>query len=514
MPPGKTLPRIFISYRREDSSGYAGHLYETLSETFGSDSVFMDVDNLQPGQDFVDAIRRTLAECDVLLAIIGRRWVTAADADGRRRIEDEGDFVRLEVEAALDRKIRVIPVLVDRASMPRRQDLPTSIQPLTTRHAIEISDDRRAYDIERLVHSLDPTIESPAPDAAHRSPEPVTGEPAPVPRPAGPPVSSRLKANWQWPVGFFVCAACWAAAATRAWEKWSADDGLFIFGLTGLLTAPVTAGILWFLLRNRYPTHLWRQFVVRVTVACTMIWSVVAQGGSHTAVFAVAASLAATIAIWRGTRERSQSWTAGFLTRRISWKAIFLGIAMWAALGFQPMAGALDDLALLNVVTEAGVAVAIVLSVLHVRRWWQAPRAARFKRDLAVPFVLLSAVMIFWGGVGGRVTNDQRQLLQDVSVTVQGPTLLGPMTTTCKSDESGLYYCRHLLALPMEQVVLFDGGRYVDRNYRAVIVPPLRTTIDPTLATFSLETLTLRETVLRVQPPWPFSSGAVRDVLR
>ena len=139
------MPRIFISYRREDSSGYAGHLYETLSGTFGSDSVFMDVDNLQPGQDFVDAIRRTLAECDVLLAIIGRRWVTAADADGRRRIEDEADFVRLEVEAALDRKIRVIPVLVDRASMPRRQDLPASIQPLTTRHAIEISDDRRAY---------------------------------------------------------------------------------------------------------------------------------------------------------------------------------------------------------------------------------------------------------------------------------------------------------------------------------------------------------------------------------
>jgi hypothetical protein len=115
---------IFISYRRDDSSASAGRLYDRLSAHFPKNQIFIDVDNLDPGVDFVDTIEQSVGSCDVLIAVIGNRWLISSEADGGRRLDNPDDFVRLEIATALKRNIRVIPVLVDGASMPPPRDLP------------------------------------------------------------------------------------------------------------------------------------------------------------------------------------------------------------------------------------------------------------------------------------------------------------------------------------------------------------------------------------------------------
>jgi hypothetical protein len=98
---------VFISYRREDASGMAGRLYDRLAARFGEDQVFMDVDRIGLGVDFAEVISQAVSTCDVLIAVIGQRWLTAIDEDNKRRLDDPDDFVRLEIEAALARDIRV-----------------------------------------------------------------------------------------------------------------------------------------------------------------------------------------------------------------------------------------------------------------------------------------------------------------------------------------------------------------------------------------------------------------------
>jgi uncharacterized protein YecT (DUF1311 family) len=148
------LGGVFISYRREDSGGYAGRIYDRLAGVLGSDNVFFDVDSIAPGVDFVDTLSERVGRCDALIALIGRQWLTIADADKRRRLDDPSDFVRVEIEAALSRKIRVIPVLVDGATLPGSQDLPPSLHELPRRQGIEISLARFDSDVERLIRAL------------------------------------------------------------------------------------------------------------------------------------------------------------------------------------------------------------------------------------------------------------------------------------------------------------------------------------------------------------------------
>ena len=107
--------RIFISYRREETAYPAGWLYDRLAGRYGDGQIFKDVDSIQLGDDFVEVITRAVGSCDVLLALIGDRWLTITDQDGRRRLDDPDDFVRLEIEAALTRNVRVVPILVDGA---------------------------------------------------------------------------------------------------------------------------------------------------------------------------------------------------------------------------------------------------------------------------------------------------------------------------------------------------------------------------------------------------------------
>jgi WD40 repeat protein len=150
--------RIFISYRREETAYPAGWLFDRLVEHFGQGQVFKDVDSIQLGDDFVEVITAAVARCDVLLALIGDQWLTITGEDGRRRLDDPDDFVRLEIEAALTRNIRVIPVLVDGARMPRAGELPPSLAKLVRRQALELSPSRFASDTGRLLRVLDSSL--------------------------------------------------------------------------------------------------------------------------------------------------------------------------------------------------------------------------------------------------------------------------------------------------------------------------------------------------------------------
>jgi tetratricopeptide (TPR) repeat protein len=148
------MAAVFLSYRRDDSAGWVGRLSEALRKGLGRDNVFMDIDSLAAGEDFAEAIERTVASCDVLAAVIGPRWLSATNADGVRRLDEPDDYVRLEIAAALERRIRVIPVLVGNASMPSAEQLPDQIKALARRQAYELSDKRWDYDVQGLLKSL------------------------------------------------------------------------------------------------------------------------------------------------------------------------------------------------------------------------------------------------------------------------------------------------------------------------------------------------------------------------
>lgn len=144
---------IFISYRRDDSAGYAHALYGKLREEFASHEIFMDVDMIEPGEDFINRIEIAVNKCEVLVALIGKRWLFAEDETGRR-LDNPNDFVRLEIQAALERKIRLIPVLVDGASPLRIYDLPSTLIPLARLQVLEIIATRFDADLRRLIELI------------------------------------------------------------------------------------------------------------------------------------------------------------------------------------------------------------------------------------------------------------------------------------------------------------------------------------------------------------------------
>jgi hypothetical protein len=154
--PGRS---IFISYRRGDTTIYAGRLYDSLCMRLSEEEVFMDLDKIEPGADFVEHIEREVGACQVLIALIGRDWIDARDADGQRRLEDPADWVRIELETGLNRDIRVIPVLVQGATMPRADELPGDLAKLARRNALEIGDTRWRYDFDRLMEVIEKVLE-------------------------------------------------------------------------------------------------------------------------------------------------------------------------------------------------------------------------------------------------------------------------------------------------------------------------------------------------------------------
>ena len=119
---------IFISYRREDSEGWTGHLADRLQQAFGKNSVFYDYDSIEPSRDWKQAIEKGLRQCKLLIVVIGPKWVTATDVNGIRRLEDPADLVRLELSAAFQKHIPILPVLVGKAQLPKSVDLPGDLQ--------------------------------------------------------------------------------------------------------------------------------------------------------------------------------------------------------------------------------------------------------------------------------------------------------------------------------------------------------------------------------------------------
>jgi TIR domain len=187
---GPSPGRIFISYRREETAYPAAWLFKRLAARFGRDQVFKDVDSIDLGDDFIKAITRAVGSCDVLLALIGVQWLAMTDEDGRRRLEDTEDFVRLEIEAALTRDVRVIPILVDGARMPKAAELPPSLATLVRRQALELSPARFDLDTNRLLKVLDKALaevrtaqEHPAATStpADQAPDLTTAEPPTAP---------------------------------------------------------------------------------------------------------------------------------------------------------------------------------------------------------------------------------------------------------------------------------------------------------------------------------------------
>jgi TIR domain len=146
--------KIFINYRRDDSAGHAGRIHDRLEHEFGRDLLFMDVDGIPLGTNFVTILQDAVAKCDVLLAIIGPDWLDAKGVDGDRRLDHPDDFVRLEIVAALSRGIRVVPVLLEDTRMPQAQELPQEMKGLSLRNALSVRHASFHRDIAKLIGEL------------------------------------------------------------------------------------------------------------------------------------------------------------------------------------------------------------------------------------------------------------------------------------------------------------------------------------------------------------------------
>ena len=226
MGPGRMpAPKVFISYRREETAAYAGRLYDAMVSRFGEDNVFMDVD-MAPGVDFVERITQAVAASHVLIVVIGPRWATVEDEHGKARLADPEDFVRLEVETALLRPdVTPIPVLVSGARMPKREGLPPGIQAITRRNALELSDQRWGYDIGRLINTLDELLAEI--DGVH-----------------APPASERSDANGEAPPeGAAKAQAQTAKSTTRATGQSAEMKPAAPKGVGRLLRWPLSAAI-------------------------------------------------------------------------------------------------------------------------------------------------------------------------------------------------------------------------------------------------------------------------------
>ena len=214
------MARIFISYRRDDSAYVASMVRESLEDAFGPGTVFMDVDNIPLGVDFRTTLADAVSTCDVLVALSGEKWTGDVGSGGKRRLDDAQDFVRIEIEAALARGIPVVPVLVDKAQLPKADELPESLKELQFRNATEV---RPGRDLQQhlgaLVSGLRPHVKVETKEGASASTASVTGEARPK-RPAAavasPPPNRRSvepstpPRAGRWPVivvGLVVAAA-------------------------------------------------------------------------------------------------------------------------------------------------------------------------------------------------------------------------------------------------------------------------------------------------------------------
>jgi hypothetical protein len=214
---------IFISYRRNDAPGYAGRLYDRLAAKFGADRVFMDVEGIEPGVDFVDAVERALASCEILIVLIGKDWL-AVDSAGRRRLDDPADFVHLETITALSRGIRVVPVLVEGAEMPRADSLPADLLPLTRRQAVELSHNHWEANSAELVRHLQKILDqdkgkTSAAALTRGADEAQPAEPALTPELPSSPGVAHSRMHWWVGSAALLIAAGVLLYVTQPWHR-------------------------------------------------------------------------------------------------------------------------------------------------------------------------------------------------------------------------------------------------------------------------------------------------------
>ncbi len=190
---------IFISYRRDDTEGEAGRLFDDLVGVFGEEAVFMDVAGINPGMDFRKAIDDNVANCGVLLAMIGPAWSSIKNADGARRLDDPNDFVRLEIASALARDVAVIPVLVHDAKMPHPDELPENLKDLAFRNSVEITHARWNSDVQLLTSAWADTFPPPPLPIPLRS---MLPSPCNCLRPAHRPPQHLLRVPATWPLSW------------------------------------------------------------------------------------------------------------------------------------------------------------------------------------------------------------------------------------------------------------------------------------------------------------------------
>ena len=145
---------IFVSYRRDDTRQAAGRLADGLADHFGSANIFRDIEGIDLGVEFAQALNQALEACVVMLVLIGPKWLDITDAQGRRRLDDPKDWIRQEISTALRRGIRVVPVLIDGTPLPDESALSDDLKPLVRRQALDISDSRWRGDLQRLVETL------------------------------------------------------------------------------------------------------------------------------------------------------------------------------------------------------------------------------------------------------------------------------------------------------------------------------------------------------------------------
>ncbi|MCB1509456.1 MAG: SUMF1/EgtB/PvdO family nonheme iron enzyme [Hyphomicrobiaceae bacterium] len=167
------MTKIFISYRRDDSAGHAGRVHDRLEREFGRDLLFMDVDAIPLGANFVKVLGEEVGKCDVLLAIIGPSWLDAKDEDGNRRLENPHDFVRIEIATALTRDIPVIPILLEGTRVPKSEQLPDDLKELSLRNGLDVRHASFHNDMDKLIRGLRPAAPAAPsiqrPPAAHQS---------------------------------------------------------------------------------------------------------------------------------------------------------------------------------------------------------------------------------------------------------------------------------------------------------------------------------------------------------
>ena len=194
------MKKAFISYRRQDSPGHVRAVHDRLRQHFHPDQVFMDVEDIPLGTDFVTVLDKNLRDCVAMIVMIGPDWLNMRGANGKRRLDNENDFVRLEISQALRRNITVIPILVDGAMMPTEAELPEVLKPLARRQALELDNKHYDYGVNTLIQELKKPLGIPPHNpAADKTPTPHPHTPTPKP-------GNRLPL-WAGIAGLFLCGA-------------------------------------------------------------------------------------------------------------------------------------------------------------------------------------------------------------------------------------------------------------------------------------------------------------------